>query len=106
MWEYQMLHLAERGFRCIAYDRRGCGRSDQPGHGHDFDTLADDLAAVIGALDLRGVDEMVAALRRDRPAYTAAFAVPFFGVPVSPEMMQWGIGLALQASAKTTIDMI
>ena len=53
MWEYQMTPLAERGLRCIAYDVRGCGRSDQPGHGYDFDTLADDLAAVIEHLDLR-----------------------------------------------------
>lgn len=50
MWEYQMVPLAARGFRCIAYDRRGCGRSDHPGQGYDFDTLADDLAAVIDAL--------------------------------------------------------
>lgn len=54
MWEYQMTPLAEAGFRCVAYDVRGCGRSDQPGGGYDFDTLADDLAAVIEGLDLRG----------------------------------------------------
>ena len=53
MWEYQMTPLADRGLRCIAYDVRGCGRSDQPGHGYDLDTLADDLAAVIEHLDLR-----------------------------------------------------
>jgi non-heme chloroperoxidase len=53
MWEYQMTPLADRGLRCIAYDVRGCGRSDQPGHGYDFDTLSDDLAAVIEHLDLR-----------------------------------------------------
>jgi non-heme chloroperoxidase len=53
MWEYQMTPLADRGLRCIAYDVRGCGRSDQPGHGYDFDTLADDLAAVIEHLNLR-----------------------------------------------------
>lgn len=53
MWEYQMVPLLEQGFRCIAYDRRGCGRSDQPGAGYDLDTLADDLAAVIDALNLR-----------------------------------------------------
>jgi non-heme chloroperoxidase len=41
--------------RCIAYDRRGHGRSDDPGRGYDFDTLADDLAAVIDQLDLREV---------------------------------------------------
>ncbi len=53
-WAYQMLALSEAGVRCIAYDRRGHGRSDDPGHGFDFDTLADDLAAVMEALDLRG----------------------------------------------------
>ncbi len=53
-WAYQMLALSEAGCRCIAYDRRGHGRSDDPGRGFDFDTLADDLAAVMEALDLRG----------------------------------------------------
>jgi non-heme chloroperoxidase len=55
MWEYQMTPLAGRGLRCIAYDRRGCGRSAQPGHGYDFDTFADDLAALLSHLDLREV---------------------------------------------------
>jgi len=50
MWQYQMLHLAEHGYRAIAYDRRGHGRSDDPGGGYDYDTLADDLAAVLHAL--------------------------------------------------------
>src|SRR4051812_35367107 len=44
MWEYQLPALVDQGLRCVAYDRRGCGRSDQPGDGYDFDTLADDLA--------------------------------------------------------------
>ncbi len=52
-WAYQMLALSEAGCRCVAYDRRGHGRSDDPGCGFDFDTLADDLAAVLEALDLR-----------------------------------------------------
>jgi non-heme chloroperoxidase len=55
MWKHQMLHLAEHGYRAIAYDRRGHGRSDDPGTGHDFDTLADDLAALLDMLDLTGV---------------------------------------------------
>src|SRR5262244_100871 len=55
MWDYQMVPLSEQGLRCIAYDRRGHGRSSQPGTGYDYDTLADDLAAVLDALDLRGV---------------------------------------------------
>jgi non-heme chloroperoxidase len=54
-WCYSMLPLSERGHRCVAYDRRGHGRSTDPGTGYDFDTLADDLAAVLDALDLTGV---------------------------------------------------
>src|SRR5512134_2084259 len=52
-WEDQMVFLAERGYRCIAHDRRGHGRSSQPWHGNDMDTYADDLAALVAALDLR-----------------------------------------------------
>ncbi len=55
MWEYQSVHLAERGFRVITYDRRGFGRSEQPWVGYDYDTLADDLASILDALDLTGV---------------------------------------------------
>jgi len=55
MWAYQVAHLADRGFRCIAFDRRGHGRSDAPGRGYDMDTLADDLTAVIDTLGLRDV---------------------------------------------------
>jgi non-heme chloroperoxidase len=165
MWEYQMTHLTDRGLRCVAYDRRGCGRSDQPGHGYDYDTLADDLAALIDKLDLRGVtlvahsmaggdvtrylachgaeriartvlvgtttpfplktadnpdgldksvfDEIVAALKADRPSFLAAGAPGFFGVEhangngaVSREVMQWCVELFLQASPKATIDMV
>jgi len=54
-WEYQMAHLAGQGLRCIAYDRRGHGRSVEPDGGYEFDILADDLSAVIEQLDLRGV---------------------------------------------------
>ncbi len=54
-WEYQSVRLAEAGFRVIAYDRRGFGRSDQPFTGYDYDTMADDLAAIITALGLDDV---------------------------------------------------
>ncbi|HEX4766908.1 MAG TPA: alpha/beta hydrolase [Lichenihabitans sp.] len=54
-WEYQMPPLTEAGFRTIAYDRRGFGRSGQPWTGYDYDTLADDLKAVLDALDLQDV---------------------------------------------------
>ena len=52
-WEDQMLFLAARGYRCVAHDRRGHGRSSQPWNGHDMDTYADDLAALVETLDLR-----------------------------------------------------
>ncbi len=52
-FEDQMLALHEAGFRVIAHDRRGHGRSSQPGFGHDMDHYADDLAAVTAALDLK-----------------------------------------------------
>jgi non-heme chloroperoxidase len=51
-FEDQMFHLASRGYRCIAHDRRGHGRSSQPWNGNDMDTYADDLAALVEALDL------------------------------------------------------
>lgn len=52
-WEDQMFFLAERGYRCIAHDRRGHGRSGQPWEGNDMDTYADDLATLVETLDLR-----------------------------------------------------
>jgi non-heme chloroperoxidase len=55
MWQYQMIHLAGRGLRCVAYDNRGHGRSSDPGQGYDYDTLADDLAAALDRLNLRDV---------------------------------------------------
>jgi non-heme chloroperoxidase len=53
-WEAQMLFLADHGFRVIAHDRRGHGRSSQPWNGNEMDTYADDLAALIETLDLNG----------------------------------------------------
>ncbi len=54
-WDGQMLFLAQNGYRCVAHDRRGHGRSSQPSSGNDMDGYADDLAAVINALDLSRV---------------------------------------------------
>jgi non-heme chloroperoxidase len=51
-WDDQMLFLASNGYRCIAHDRRGHGRSDQPWNGNDLDTYADDLAALVQTLNL------------------------------------------------------
>jgi non-heme chloroperoxidase len=52
MWEYQVPALVEAGYRCVAMDRRGHGRSDEPGVGYDLDTLADDLARMVEHLGL------------------------------------------------------
>ncbi len=52
-FEDQMFFLAGHGYRCVAHDRRGHGRSSQPWHGNDMDTYADDLAEVMEALDLK-----------------------------------------------------
>jgi non-heme chloroperoxidase len=54
-WEAQMLFLASKGYRCIAHDRRGHGRSGQPWNGNEMDTFADDLASLIETLDLRNI---------------------------------------------------
>ena len=53
-WEAQMMFLAARGYRCIAHDRRGHGRSSQPWSGNDMDTYADDLSELIESLNLKG----------------------------------------------------
>ena len=54
-WDLPVMSLTERGWRCVAFDRRGHGRSDDPCRGYDFDTLADDIAAVMDALDVQNV---------------------------------------------------
>jgi len=52
-WDDQMVFLGARGYRCIAHDRRGHGRSSQPWNGNEMDTYADDLATLVEALDLK-----------------------------------------------------
>ncbi|QSA97750.1 alpha/beta fold hydrolase [Methylococcus sp. EFPC2] len=54
-WESQMVHLASNGYRCIAHDRRGHGRSAQPWNGNEMDTYADDLSELIERLELTGI---------------------------------------------------
>ena len=71
-WEAQMVFLASNGYRCIAHDRRGHGRSSQPWNGNDMDTYADDLSrALIETLDLkrRRPDRLLRGRRRSRPLY-------------------------------------
>ena len=55
MWEYQIETLVENGYRVIAYDRRGFGKSSQPWNGYTYDTLTDDLKSIIDQLDLSDV---------------------------------------------------
>ncbi len=55
IWDDQMMFVADQGYRAIAHDRRGHGRSDQTWTGNDMDTYADDLAAVIESLDLHDI---------------------------------------------------
>jgi non-heme chloroperoxidase len=54
-WDAQMFFLASNGFRCVAHDRRGHGRSSQPWNGNDMDTYADDVQELFTALDLKSV---------------------------------------------------
>jgi non-heme chloroperoxidase len=84
MWNDQIALLSESGFRCIAYDRRGHGRSDDSGDGFDYDTLANDLAGVLETLDLReaalvshsmGAGEVVRYLSRHGAARVSRIAL-------------------------------
>lgn len=54
-WENQMMFLASKGFRVVAHDRRGFGRSDQPWNGYDHNTFSDDLSDIIDTLDLHDI---------------------------------------------------
>jgi non-heme chloroperoxidase len=57
-WDTQMLFFVKQGYRVIAHDRRGHGRSTQSAHGHDMDTYAADVAAMVATLDLRNAIHM------------------------------------------------
>jgi pimeloyl-ACP methyl ester carboxylesterase len=59
IWEYQIPALTTNGVRSVVYDQRGCGRSDHPGAGYDFDTLADGLATIINALDVNELARLI-----------------------------------------------
>jgi pimeloyl-ACP methyl ester carboxylesterase len=89
-FEYQMTTLSAQGLRCVAYDRRGHGRSDEPGRGYDFDTLSDDLATVIERLDLArvtlvghsmGAAEVARYLAKHKPTRVARVVLI---APISP----------------------
>jgi pimeloyl-ACP methyl ester carboxylesterase len=94
IWSPVMLALAAEGHRCVAYDRRGHGRSDDPGRGYDFDTLADDLDAAMEALDLRDAvlvghsmapGEIVRCLARHGAARVAGLV---FVAPTTPRLLR------------------
>ena len=162
VWDHQAAALAEAGYRVLAYDRRGFGRSSQPAAGYDFDTLSDDLAAVIaetGARDITlvgysmGGGEIVRYFSRhggkqvakaalvgaaasyllktdanpdgldravfdgikqgvlgDRRGYlTGLLSDVFFDAkrpatnPVTPELIDWSVGIAMQAGLEATV---
>jgi non-heme chloroperoxidase len=161
-WDYHADALAEAGYRVISYDRRGFGRSSQPSGGYDYNTFADDLAAVIegtGARDAtligysmgggeivrylsrhggsrvikaglvgsvvpgllktrnnpNGVeaaffDGVKEGIRKDRPAFLAGLLRDVFydagSQPVSREVLDWSLGMALQAGLRGTIGCI
>jgi pimeloyl-ACP methyl ester carboxylesterase len=106
MWQYQMEHLAANGFRAIGYDRRGHGRSDDPGAGYDFDTLADDLAALVEHLDLTDVTlvahsmgggEVVRYLTRHGEGRVAKIVLVGSTVPCLPRLPDNPNGIPLAA---------
>ena len=129
-WESQMLFLASNGYRCIAHDRRGHGRSSQPWNGNEMDTYADDLATLMDTLDLKnaaligfsaGGGEVARYIGRygtkrlakaDRSKlYKDIASGPFFGfnrtgAKISQGMIDWFWLQGMQAGAKNTFDCI
>lgn len=165
IWDHQAVALSNAGYRVVSYDRRGFGRSGKPSSGYDFDSFADDLAAVIRALELSdatlvgysmgggevvryfsrhggrgivkagfvgaaascllkspgnpaGIDGAVfegikAGVAKDRSAFLADLLKDvFFDIsrpatnPVTPQMVQHWLGVALQASLEATIGCV
>jgi non-heme chloroperoxidase len=111
MWQYQMVTLADDGFRAVAYDRRGHGRSGRPGSGYDYDTLADDLSALMEHLDLDGVTlvsysmgegEAVRYLSRhgDRRVAKLVLACPVGPLPVRTDDNPNGVDPALLVAVR------
>ncbi|MCI3131994.1 alpha/beta fold hydrolase [Phenylobacterium aquaticum] len=94
IWQYQHAHFIEAGYRVVAFDRRGHGRSDQPGGGYDIDTLADDLARVLAERNLTevclvghsmGCSEIVRYLGRHGASRVAKIALVS---PVTPFLLK------------------
>jgi non-heme chloroperoxidase len=104
-WDGQMMFMLQNGFRVIAHDRRGHGRSDQPGTGNDMDTYADDLAAVIDSLDLKnaimvghstGGGEVVRYIGRHGTARIAKVVLVGAVPPIMVSTAQWPNGLGIE----------
>jgi non-heme chloroperoxidase len=105
-WESQMVHLASRGYRCIAHDRRGHGRSSQPWNGNDMDTYADDLSELIEALD-----KIRAGVAADRSQFFKDLTAPFFGANRPGAKVSQGVRdafwrLGMQGGLKNELDCI
>jgi non-heme chloroperoxidase len=103
-WDGQMLFLLQNGYRVIAHDRRGHGRSDQPAFGNDMDTYADDLAAVMEALDVSnailvghstGGGEVAHYIGRHGSARAAKAVLVGAVPPIMASTEQWPGGLAI-----------
>jgi non-heme chloroperoxidase len=94
MWNYQRDDLADAGFRCITYDRRGHGRSERPASGYDMNTLADDLGSLIQGLDLTnavlvghsmGAAEVIRYLTRHGTARVSGIVL---SAPTTPSLLK------------------
>src|SRR6267142_167822 len=124
-WEDQMLFLGARGFRCIAHDRRGHGRSSQPWSGNEMDTYADDLAALVGAvppimlktaanpggLPMEAFDQIRAGVLADRSQFFKDLSAPFYGANRPNARVSQGLRdsfwlQGMQAGFKAALDCI
>ena len=106
-WDTQMLFFLQRGFRVIAHDRRGHGRSTQTGEGHDMDHYADDLAALTAHLDLKnaihvghstGGGEVVRYLGRHGESWVAKAALISAVPPLMLKTAANPLGLPMECS--------
>lgn len=110
MWQYQSYAFVEAGLRCVAYDRRGHGRSSPASRGFDYDTLADDLEALLARLDLRGVTlvghsqgcaDIVRYLARHGSSRVARVALLAPTLPIVRQVPNNPQGLPLEAFERT-----
>jgi non-heme chloroperoxidase len=109
-WDASVTSLSERGWRCVTFDRRGHGRSDDPCRGYDFDTLADDIAAVLDGLDVQNIvlvghsfggAEVVRYLTRHQSRRVAHAVLIAPATPFSMKTADHPVGTTPEALAKT-----